>query len=95
MPCVVSETQSFTGRRRLLCELSPSLSVSDLMLTTRRSSRMSLSEMFFNMDSGYFEGLLRGFRAGILKHTDYINLCQCENLDGLPQRRLSLHSHGL
>ena len=56
---------------------------------------MSLSEMFFNMDSGYFEGLLRGFRAGILKHTDYINLCQCENLDGLPQRRLSLHSHGL
>ncbi len=43
---------------------------------------MALSELFFNMDSGYFEGLLRGFRAGILKQSDYINLTQCENLDG-------------
>jgi V-type H+-transporting ATPase subunit d len=41
------------------------------------------SEFFFNMDSGYFEGLVRGFRSGILKQTDYINLCQCETLDGM------------
>jgi V-type H+-transporting ATPase subunit d len=44
---------------------------------------MSLSELFFNMDSGYFEGILRGFRAGFLKQPDYANLCQCDNLDDL------------
>ena len=43
---------------------------------------MSLSELFFNMDSGYFEGIVRGLRAGILRQSDYVNLCQCENLDG-------------
>jgi V-type H+-transporting ATPase subunit d len=39
-------------------------------------------ELMFNMDDGYFEGLVRGFRAGILKQGDYMNLCQCETLDG-------------
>ena len=47
----------------------------------------------FNMDDGYFEGLVRGFRAGILKQADYMNLCQCETLDGtmlFPTARLIL-----
>ena len=34
------------------------------------------------MDDGYFEGLIRGFRSGILKRSDYMNLCQCETLEG-------------
>lgn len=44
---------------------------------------MALSELFFNMDSGYFEGLVRGLRSGILRQGDYVNLCQCETLDDL------------
>lgn len=36
----------------------------------------------FNIDCGYLEGLCRGFKNGILKQTDYLNLVQCETLDG-------------
>ena len=36
----------------------------------------------FNANAGYHEGLVRGLKAGILHQTDYINLTQCENLDG-------------
>jgi len=37
----------------------------------------------FNIDNGYLEGLCRGFKNGILKQTDYLNLVQCETLDDL------------
>ena len=37
---------------------------------------------FANIDEGYLEGILRGYRAGILTSGDYANLCQCETLDG-------------
>ncbi|XP_015787883.1 V-type proton ATPase subunit d-like [Tetranychus urticae] len=37
----------------------------------------------FNVDNGYLEGLLRGFKCGILKQSDYINLVQCDSLDDL------------
>jgi len=36
----------------------------------------------FNIDNGYFEGLVRGYRSGILKRNDYHNLVECETLDG-------------
>ena len=36
----------------------------------------------FNIDNGYLEGLCRGFKNGILKQSDYLNLVQCETLDG-------------
>lgn len=42
-----------------------------------------MEEALFNADGGYLEGLIRGFRAGILKQVDYLNLCQCETLDDL------------
>ncbi|OSX70535.1 hypothetical protein BU14_0728s0001, partial [Porphyra umbilicalis] len=35
----------------------------------------------FNVDDGYLEAILRGYRSGILTTTDYINLTQCENLE--------------
>ncbi|KAM4689593.1 V-type proton ATPase subunit d 2 [Discoglossus pictus] len=41
------------------------------------------SEFLFNVDCGYLEGLVRGFKGGILKPTDYINLAQCETLEDL------------
>ncbi|KAL5260622.1 hypothetical protein ACHWQZ_G010691 [Mnemiopsis leidyi] len=37
----------------------------------------------FNIDSGYFEGLVRGYRSGILRRNDYHNLVECETLDDL------------
>lgn len=40
------------------------------------------AEYTFNVDNGYFEGLVRGFRCGILSADDYANLCQCETLEG-------------
>jgi len=39
--------------------------------------------MTFNIDDGYLEGLLRGFRAGLLTTADYANLTQCENLEDM------------
>ena len=39
-------------------------------------------DMVFNIDNGYLEGLVRGFCSGILNRTDYLNLIQCETLEG-------------
>jgi len=36
----------------------------------------------FNIDGGYLEGLCRGFKCGILRQSDYLNLVQCETLEG-------------
>ena len=41
-----------------------------------------MNSLNFNIDNGYLEGLVRGFKAGILKHGDYANLVQCETLEG-------------
>ena len=41
-----------------------------------------MSEYLFNVDHGYLEGLVRGFRSGILTRVDYLNLVQCETVDG-------------
>lgn len=41
-----------------------------------------MEEYLFNVDNGYLEGLVRGFRSGILTRTDYINLVQCETIEG-------------
>ncbi|XP_023671960.1 V-type proton ATPase subunit d 1-like [Paramormyrops kingsleyae] len=40
-------------------------------------------ELSFNAQHGYLEGLVRGFRAGILKREDYASLAQCETLEDL------------
>jgi len=45
---------------------------------------------FANIDEGYLEGILRGYRAGILTSSDYANLCQCETIDGA-----ATHPHAL
>ena len=41
-----------------------------------------MAEYLFNVDNGYLEGLVRGFRSGILNRTDYLNLVQCETIEG-------------
>lgn len=42
-----------------------------------------MSELFFNINNGYLEGLVRGFKGGVLKQTDYLNLVQCETLEDM------------
>ena len=41
-----------------------------------------MDEYIFNVDNGYLEGLVRGFRSGILARGDYLNLVQCETVEG-------------
>ncbi|KAB0350587.1 hypothetical protein FD754_015444 [Muntiacus muntjak] len=38
-------------------------------------------ELYFNVDNGYLEGLVRGLKAGVLSQADYLNLVQCETLE--------------
>lgn len=40
------------------------------------------AELYFNADHGYLEGLVRGCKAGLLTQRVYINLVQCETLEG-------------
>lgn len=35
----------------------------------------------YNIDNGYVEGILRGYRGKFLTTPDYANLCQCETLE--------------
>lgn len=42
-----------------------------------------MNSLSFNIDHGYLEGLVRGFRSGILRQADYLNLVQCETLEDL------------
>lgn len=44
----------------------------------------------FNIDGGYLEGLCRGFKCGILKQSDYLNLVQCETLEGKKWNMLNI-----
>ena len=43
-----------------------------------------MDEYVFNVDNGYLEGLVRGFRSGVLTRGDYLNLVQCETVEGKP-----------
>ena len=36
----------------------------------------------FQVDSGFLEGIVRGYKAGILTQSQYASLGQCETLEG-------------
>lgn len=42
-----------------------------------------MTEALFNVDSGFLEGLVRGFKNGVLTGDDYTQLTQCETLEDL------------
>lgn len=42
----------------------------------------------FNMQHGFVEALVRGYRSGFLSDTDYHHMTQCDNLEVY-----SYHSH--
>lgn len=37
--------------------------------------------LLFNVDDGYLEGILRGYRSGFLSSSDFVALTQCESLE--------------
>lgn len=39
--------------------------------------------LYFNIDNGFVEGIVRGYRNGLLTSNQYINLTQCDNLEDL------------
>lgn len=39
--------------------------------------------LFFNIDYGYLEGVVRGYKSGLLTSNQYVNLTQCDNLEDL------------
>ena len=41
-----------------------------------------MDALFFNVEDGYAEAIVRGYKSGILSSSNYINLTQCETLDG-------------
>lgn len=42
-----------------------------------------MDEVYFNVESGFLEGIVRGYKSGILNQSQYQNLTQCETLDDL------------
>ncbi|BGP35807.1 H(+)-transporting V0 sector ATPase subunit d [Rhodotorula toruloides] len=52
-----------------------------------------MEALFFNSHSGYLEGVLRGFKAGLLTQAQYSNLTQCETLDDF-RMQLSATDYG-
>ncbi|KZT25393.1 ATPase V0 complex subunit D [Neolentinus lepideus HHB14362 ss-1] len=52
-----------------------------------------MEALFFNVSSGFLEGILRGYKAGILTQSHYSNLTQCETLDDL-RMQLSATDYG-
>ncbi|GMM30080.1 H(+)-transporting V0 sector ATPase subunit D [Martiniozyma asiatica (nom. inval.)] len=49
--------------------------------------------LFFNVDHGYVEALVRGYKNGLLSNTHYVNLSQCDSLDDL-KLQLSATDYG-
>ncbi|CDF38451.1 unnamed protein product [Chondrus crispus] len=46
-----------------------------------RSNMAPGGMLLFNVDDGYLEGILRGYRSGFLSSSDFVALTQCESLD--------------
>ena len=42
-----------------------------------------LNSLNFNLSHGYLEGIVRGYKGGILSVVDYSNLTQCETIEGI------------
>ncbi|KAH7102556.1 vacuolar ATP synthase subunit D 1 [Auriculariales sp. MPI-PUGE-AT-0066] len=49
--------------------------------------------LFFNASNGYLEGIVRGYKSGLLTQANYANLTQCENLDDF-RMQLSTTDYG-
>lgn len=69
-----------------ISSFSPNLLIAEVILDFSvliQSWCPKMKGCIFNIDAGYLEGLCRGFKCGILKQSDYLNLVQCETLEGM------------
>ncbi|TFY81917.1 hypothetical protein EWM64_g2093 [Hericium alpestre] len=57
------------------------------------TANSAMEALFFNVDSGFLEGIVRGYKAGILTQGTYSNLTQCENLEDF-RTQLSTTDYG-
>ncbi|CAG8439825.1 7374_t:CDS:2 [Ambispora gerdemannii] len=49
--------------------------------------------LYFNVNDGFLEGIVRGYKSAILNQTNYLNLTQCETLEDL-KLQLSATDYG-
>jgi hypothetical protein len=78
------------GWRHAPAQISGSQNISAALTSSSRSQEVvvlriandTMDSLRFNIDHGYLEALVRGFRSGILRQADYLNLVQCDSLDG-------------
>lgn len=61
------------------CQYTRVFRVNDPAMPTHL--RRSWQAMYGNIQDGYVEALVRGYRSGLLTAADYNNLSQCDNLD--------------
>jgi hypothetical protein len=57
-----------------------------LFNVTPFSDSISLERQFLTreqVDNGFLEGIVRGYRSGILTNNHYASLAQCETLEGM------------
>ncbi|KAF5340760.1 hypothetical protein D9611_007494 [Ephemerocybe angulata] len=52
-----------------------------------------MEALFFNIDNGFLEGIVRGYKSGILTQNQYANLTQCETLEDF-RTQLSATDYG-
>jgi hypothetical protein len=73
------------GRPSDVNELSSRRLLRDSDTVKQTSSNATMSEgLFFNVTTGYIEGVVRGYRNTLLTGQQYGNLAQCETIDGMP-----------
>lgn len=54
----------------------------DFIQCRLRSTSSNDLQAFIQVDNGYLEAIVRGYKAGILSQNQYANLAQCETLEG-------------
>ncbi|KZT73815.1 ATPase, V0 complex, subunit D [Daedalea quercina L-15889] len=52
-----------------------------------------MEALFFNVDNGFLEGIVRGYKAGLLTQNQYNNLTQCETIEDF-RTQLSATDYG-
>ncbi|TFY69558.1 hypothetical protein EVJ58_g351 [Rhodofomes roseus] len=52
-----------------------------------------MEALFFNVDNGFLEGIVRGYKAGLLTQNQYSNLTQCETIEDF-RTQLSATDYG-
>lgn len=70
---------------RLLCTQNFRRPVPPSAMNYRGPSPGSL--LSFAVNDGYAEGILRGFKLGLLGQSDFANLSQCDVIDGTAPER--------